>query len=105
MRTVVRMAGTRRSSGPQADVTSVTSAIEPRSVDIVRRQRKYVAAMLLRVVCFVGMLVLPLPLWGRLAFAAVAIFIPYVAVVAANVWAPSRTPFTRASPEVPALTR
>lgn len=86
-------------------MVSVTSAFEPRSVDIVRRQRKYVAAMLLRVVCFVGMLVLPLPLWGRMAFAAVAIFIPYVAVVAANVWSPQRAPFTQATPDVPALTR
>ena len=79
-------------------MVSVTSAAEPRSVDIARRQRRYIAAMLLRVACFVAMLALPLPLAGRLALAGVAIVIPYFAVVAANAWAPARSALTRPEP-------
>lgn len=85
-------------------MVSVTSAAEPRSVDVLRRQRRYFTAMLLRVACFVAMLVLPLPLSGRLALAGVAIIIPYVAVVAANVWAPTRGPVTRPQITARALT-
>ena len=93
----------RRTSSSDSAV-SVTSAVEPRSVDVLRRQRRYIVAMSLRVVCFVGMLALPLPLAGRLALAAVAIVIPYIAVVAANVWAPARKPVARPRTGTPALT-
>lgn len=102
------MLRSRRQTQSEAPVVSVTSAWESRSRDVVRRQRRYVVAMLLRVACFVGMLVLPLPLWGRMVLAAVAVVIPYVAVVVANVWSPSRSgmvvpdmPARRALPAVP----
>ena len=93
-----------RQSSRSESAVSVTSAAEPRSVDILRRQRRYTLAMSLRVLCFVGMLALPLPLAGRLALAAVAIVIPYVAVVAANVWAPTRGPVTPPRHDPRALT-
>lgn len=74
----------------QEAVFRVSDAPVRRSTSVHGRRQRYVVAMSLRAVCFVAMVALPLPLWGRALFAAVAILIPYVAVVAANAWSPNR---------------
>jgi len=63
-------------------VPSITSAREPLSDDIARRNTRYMWQMSTRVVCFVGALVLDH--WTRWALVAAAVVLPYVAVVLAN---------------------
>jgi hypothetical protein len=47
------------------------------------RMRKYSIAMTVRMLCLIGVVIVPD--WWRLLFGAGAIFLPYVAVVLANV--------------------
>jgi len=80
---------TSRSAGrshPDEDVVRITTAAGSRAEDISRRQRRYLASMSLRTICFVGAVVAALNdiawLWPILI--AGAIILPYIAVVAAN---------------------
>jgi hypothetical protein len=61
----------------------ITSAAESRQTDIQRRQRRYLISMAFRVVCFV-LAVLAFTGWVRFVAVAVAMVLPWVAVVAAN---------------------
>ena len=61
---------------------SITSARPAHSVDIRRREVRYLISMALRTICFVLAIVTTGPL--RWTFVAGAVFLPYVAVVLAN---------------------
>lgn len=73
-------------SVPDNDIFDITTATQSRSASIKARRRRYLIAMSIRVACFLGMVILPLPIEGRIALAAGAIFLPYIAVVAANAY-------------------
>jgi hypothetical protein len=64
------------------DVQSVTSAPEARTEDQARRLKQYLFTMAIRTVCFILLVVIDA--WYRWIFAAGAVFLPFVAVVAAN---------------------
>jgi len=51
--------------------------------------RRYLVMQVVRVVCLILAVVLPVPLWARLAFIPAAMLLPYLGVVAANA-GPSR---------------
>lgn len=70
------------------EVVNITSAQPGRSVDLHRRQMRYLYSMGIRTACFVAAVIASGPL--RWAFIAGAIVLPYVAVVLANT-ASSRT--------------
>ncbi len=77
-----------RSREPEA--VRITSAAASRNDDIRTRQRRYLISMVLRTVCFIGMILASLAgihwLWP--IFLVGAIVLPYVAVVMANASAP-----------------
>jgi hypothetical protein len=83
------------------DAQSVTSAPESRTEDQARRLRRYLLTMSIRTVCFV--LVVVIDSWERWIFAAGAVFLPFIAVVAANAVRPTRR--GRVSPVVPTVDR
>jgi hypothetical protein len=60
----------------------VTSAPEARTEDQARRLKQYLFTMTIRTICFVLLVVIDS--WYRWIFAAGAVFLPFVAVVAAN---------------------
>ncbi|WGL50869.1 DUF3099 domain-containing protein [Nocardioides sp. BP30] len=64
----------------------ITTAAQSRQVDIAHRQRRYVMAMGIRTLCFIGAVIAGVNhvvwLWPVLILAA--IFLPYIAVVMAN---------------------
>jgi Protein of unknown function (DUF3099) len=64
------------------DVQSVTSAPEARTEDQARRLKQYLITMAIRTICFVLLVVIDA--WYRWIFAVGAVFLPFVAVVAAN---------------------
>ena len=61
----------------------ITSAARPRSEDIRGRERRYLISMGIRTVCFI-LAVVTMGHWVMWVFLAGAVFLPYVAVVAAN---------------------
>ncbi|SNQ47551.1 conserved hypothetical protein [Frankia canadensis] len=61
----------------------ITSASRSRQSDIQRRELRYLASMALRVVCFV-LAVVAFHGWLRFVAVAIAVILPWVAVVAAN---------------------
>ena len=64
----------------------ITTAAQSRQVDIARRQKRYLIAMSIRTVCFIGAVIAGVNhvvwLWPVLILAA--LFLPYFAVVRAN---------------------
>ena len=64
----------------------ITTAAESRQVDIAHRQKRYLMAMGIRTLCFIGAVIAGVNhvvwLWPVLIVAA--LFLPYVAVVMAN---------------------
>ena len=67
----------------------ITTAPMSRADEQAQRQRRYLIAMSIRMVCFVGAIVVG-PGWLRWALIVGAVFMPYVAVVMANAAAPRR---------------
>ena len=68
----------------KADETlRITSASRPHSEDLSGRTRRYLISMGIRTACVVAC-VLSIGHWWMWVFAAGAVFLPYVAVVAAN---------------------
>lgn len=65
------------------DAVRITSAAESRDADISARQKRYVASMGLRTVCFVAAILVG-DGWLRWVLVAAALVLPYVAVVMAN---------------------
>lgn len=72
----------RRGARAGAGVPLITTAAPGRSRDLARRQRHYLVAMTLRMVCFVGMILVPGALGIVLLIAALVL--PAVAVLFAN---------------------
>lgn len=64
------------------EAVNITSAQPGRSVDLHRRQMRYLISMGIRTVCFVAAVIATGPL--RWIFVACAILLPYIAVVFAN---------------------
>lgn len=73
-------AGTRHG---EAGVPSITSVQEPLAEDQARRTRRYLLQMGIRVVCFLGAIVVD-DGWLRVVMIVAAVVIPYVAVIFAN---------------------
>ncbi|CUR57720.1 conserved hypothetical protein [metagenome] len=73
----------RRQRDPSTAVR-ITTAGASRADDIAGRQRRYLLSMGVRTLCVVGA-VLVGPTWYRWVLIAGGVFIPYVAVVLANV--------------------
>ncbi|GAA3657763.1 hypothetical protein GCM10022237_17270 [Nocardioides ginsengisoli] len=75
-----------RSSGRHDDAIRITTAGSSPQADLARRQKRYVIAMSIRTLCFIGAAISGAAgihwLWPLLI--AGAIILPYVAVVAAN---------------------
>ena len=65
------------------DAVRITSAAESRDADIAARQKRYLASMGLRTVCFVSAILVGGG-WLRWVLVAAALVLPYVAVVMAN---------------------
>lgn len=63
-------------------VQSITGAQEPLADDIARRTHRYLVQMTIRVVCFIGAVVVDH--WTRWLLLVGAVVLPYVAVVLAN---------------------
>lgn len=79
-----RPSGGRRHGADQgAEVPSITSAPEPLEEDQARRTRRYLIQMGIRIVCFVGAVLVDV-LWIRLVLVAAAVVLPYSAVLFAN---------------------
>jgi len=72
-----------------AEVHTITGARASLNDDLGPRMRRYLISMSIRTVCFV--LAVVCSGWLRWSFAALAIILPYVAVVAANA-GPRRRP-------------
>ena len=68
---------------------SVTSAPEARTEDQARRLKHYLFTMAIRTACFILLVVIDA--WYRWIFAVGAVFLPFVAVVAANAVMPRVT--------------
>ncbi len=71
--------------GRQNDESSVriTSARRSREEDLAMRQRRYLISMAVRVLCFVGAIVVG-PGWLRWVLVLGSVVLPYLAVVLAN---------------------
>lgn len=74
--------GGSRRPGRDDDVVSITSAPEPLADDQARRTRRYLLQMGIRLVCFVGAILVDG--WVRWALVVAAVVLPYVAVLFAN---------------------
>jgi hypothetical protein len=102
------VAGVNRSRSPkepasaQAPVVhSITAAAQSHSEDMDTRIRRYLISMAIRTVCVILVLVIDNPI--RWVFAALAIVLPYVAVVMANAAGSRRRPPVPAVPVVPVI--
>jgi len=70
----------------EPQVQRITAAPEPLAQDVARRQRRYLAQMGVRLVCFVLAFLTwsHVPVWVSIAFLVAAVLLPYVAVIFAN---------------------
>jgi hypothetical protein len=66
------------------DVFHISDAPKPLSQDIRSRESKYLMAMGIRIVAFLLIVILPIAWPWKLGLAAMALVLPYVAVVYAN---------------------
>lgn len=62
----------------------VTNALPSGTADRDLRKRRYVISQAVRLCCFLGAVLLPLPMLARLALMAASIALPWGAVIAAN---------------------
>jgi hypothetical protein len=72
----------RRTNDPSPTVHRVTSAQEALSREQSRRARRYIISMTIRTLCFIAAVFASG--WLQWAFVAGAVFLPYLAVIAAN---------------------
>lgn len=73
-----------RARSGQQDVFGITDAPKPLSQDIRSRESKYLMAMGIRIAAFLLIVILPIAWPWKLGLAALALVLPYVAVVYAN---------------------
>ena len=71
-----------RRAQDQPDVYRITAAAGSHTADMQQRAGRYLVSMLIRTVCVVLAIVVPGPM--RWVFAAGAVVLPYIAVIAAN---------------------
>lgn len=80
------MSSSRRGRSHEPEAIRITTAGNSPEADIARRQRKYVIAMTIRTLCFVGAAITGAAglhwVWPFLILAS--LFLPYIAVVMAN---------------------
>lgn len=69
---------------PDRDVFYISDAPKPLSQDIRSRESKYLMAMGIRIIAFLLIVILPIAWPWKLGLAALALVLPYVAVVYAN---------------------
>lgn len=74
----------REKSGQRQHVYGITDAPKPLSQDIRSRESKYLMAMGIRIVAFLLIVILPIAWPWKLGLAAMALVLPYIAVVYAN---------------------
>ncbi len=91
----------RRARAAEAEVASITTAAASLSDDVARRTRRYLTQMSIRVVCFLGAVLVDH--WSRWLLLVGAVVLPYVAVLLANAGgephpAAVATPLPRALP-------
>lgn len=72
----------QRADGDADGVVSITSAAPSLSDDVARRTRRYLIQMSIRVVCFLGAVLVDH--WTRWLLLLGAVVLPYVAVLLAN---------------------
>lgn len=90
----------RRARDAEPEVVSITTAAASLSDDVARRTRRYLVQMSIRVVCFLGAVLVDH--WTRWLLLLGAVVLPYVAVLLANAGGePSPEPL--AGPLPPAL--
>lgn len=70
--------------GETQDVVTVTTAHLSHSDDIALRERRYVRTQMVRVVCILLGVLLPVPIGVKLLFFAGAVCLPWFGVVMAN---------------------
>ena len=70
----------------EPEAVRITSAAASRNADIAKRQKRYLIAMSIRTVCFIGAVITGVQGWNWIwpFFIVAAIFLPYVGVVMAN---------------------
>lgn len=79
------MRSARDKSGQRQHVVyGITDAPKPLSQDIRSRESKYLMAMGIRIVAFLLIVILPIAWPWKLGLAAMALVLPYIAVVYAN---------------------
>jgi uncharacterized membrane protein len=71
------------SAPPGTQVHSITNAVQPHSDDLDARIRRYLISMGIRTVCVILVVLVHGP--GRWVFGVLALILPYIAVVMANV--------------------
>ena len=76
----------RRPDLPSEEVHSITSAPEPLTDDLARRQKRYLIQMGIRIICFAGAVLSwgRIPMWASLVLLIAAVVLPYSAVLFAN---------------------
>ena len=74
----------RGKSGQRDVVYGITDAPKPLSQDIRSRESKYLMAMGIRIAAFLLIVILPIAWPWKLGLAALALVLPYIAVVYAN---------------------
>ena len=76
----------RRPDLPSEEVPSITSAPEPLTDDLARRQKRYLIQMGIRIICFAGAVLSwgRIPMWASLVLIIAAVVLPYSAVLFAN---------------------
>jgi hypothetical protein len=95
-----------RASGKEPNKLAKTQSVTSLEIspEIERRNRfvKYTIAMIVRVICVVLAVIVPLG-WLTLVFAAGAVFLPYFAVIIANAQGASSSKSKAASAEAPTI--
>lgn len=84
MRSIRSGRGGRLGRHGEEKVIRVSNAARSHSEDLAERTRRYVITQSVRVICFVGAVALPLPLWLRLVLIGAGMILPLMGVVAAN---------------------
>ncbi len=81
---------------------SVTGVGKPRSADLTKRQIQYAVAMTIRLLCFIGAVLLPFGIYTWVLIVG-AVVLPYVAVILANAVAPPAKEQEPVRPEHPVI--
>ena len=80
------MSSNRRHDAPEGEVHRITTAPEPLTADMSRRESRYLIQMGVRVVCFLVAVLTwsHIPMWASIVLLVAAVVLPYTAVLLAN---------------------